>query len=213
MEATKKKKPHLTEICPCRWAKLLTPDTKFSDDGEYSVHLLMTPAQEKALKDSLRQEILSLQELAVKGNPKFKGAKMSWPSKPDTDEDDNPTGFVGVIFKQKVKPGYDFSVQVFDAARQPWPPKLLIGNGSKIRISFSLRVVPNGFNSTLQICLHPQAVQVVDLVKYERDFGFGEVDGGYVASPGLPSIPMGSEYQGESEGAGEVPPDDLSIPF
>lgn len=208
-----KRKAHVTSIYPCRWAKLLAPDTRFSAEGEYSVHLLMTPVEEATFKASLKEEILKLWQAMAQSAKIAKPAPPIWPGRADEDENDVATGLRAVVFKQKVREGFDFNVQVFDSLRHPWPPKLLIGNGSKIRVSFNVRVVC--VNAKFYICLHPQAVQVAELVKYERNYGFDDLANGYVAAPET-EAPTG-EYQGEPfEGTVALPAapdDDQTIPF
>ncbi len=168
------------------WCWLLTPDTRFSEDGIYSVDLMMSPDEARELCKSVGQDVVD-QSIAIKTkNPAIKDWKLMWPAKDYEGDDETYRGMKAIAFKQKIKPGYNFKVDVFDAHNKAIDPAsgLRIGNGTKLRIAFTARVAEDNMNKCLRVCFHPCAAQIVELVAWEADYGFEEVADGYSSGNG-----------------------------
>jgi len=91
------------------------------------------------------------------------------PIKRELDENDEPTGRLYATFKTSAK----FKLGVFDEYGRVLPPDKLVGNGSKVRVSYTENQY-DGFGGGINFYLN--AVQVVDLVEYQAQtassFGF-----------------------------------------
>ena len=175
-----------TGVFPGLWCWLLTPDTRWSEDGVYSVDLVMTTDEARDLCKSVGQDVVD-QSIAIKTkNPSVKDWKLVWPAKDYDGEDQTLAGKKIVSFKQKIKPGYNFKVDVFDAKNNQIDPAsgLRIGNGTKLRLCFSPRVVEDNMNKCLRVMFHPLAAQIIDLVPWEADYGFEETEGFTAGSNG-----------------------------
>jgi hypothetical protein len=87
-----------------------------------------------------------------------KGAKL--PIKHEEDEAGQRTGRLYVTFKT----GEKFKPEVFDRYGQPIPESVLIGNESKVRISYTVNHY-EGFGGGINLYL--SAVMVMELVEYK----------------------------------------------
>lgn len=97
-------------------------------------------------------------ELRAVAESLAKGAKL--PLKPEMDEADQKTGRFYVTFKtgEKFKPG------VFDRYGNPIPENVMIGNESKVQVSYTVNHY-EGFGGGINLYL--SAVKVMELVEYK----------------------------------------------
>jgi hypothetical protein len=187
---SEKKERKVTPIGEAKWAHLHTPKAPFDAKGapKFQIDVIFEGVEEwaKWSKD-IMDKIRALPDQLDKDGDKIK--KQS-PIKREMDENDQPTGRFYVTFKtsDKFKPG------VFDKFGHPIPETVLIGNGSKVRVSYIENIYPK-FGGGINFYLN--AVQVIELVEYKAQnaaaYGF-DVE----------------EYIGETQYA---PTDESGIPF
>ena len=168
-------------------------------EGQYRITLILTEEQSMGLKEKLREEIEKAEENAEE---KFNGLKRSTREKlggltmndvcsPEYDRDDNATGNYKWSFKANSKyedrntgKKIERHIPVFDSLNQPITLKDEIGNGSEVRISFSVNpyfVEGQGMGG---LSLYINAIQIAKLVKGGEKtaeyYGFEEDDDGFV---------------------------------
>jgi len=191
---TDKKKTYESFVSPkgiAIWPKLTVPDTKFKEDGEYTVRLAYTPSDKgvQAFLDDLQARFDQFVEETkdALGPAKAKKLKLNDPFTEEADDEGNETGRVLVKFKAnaqyKNKQGQVVkrTLRIFDAKGNPLASPPNIGNDSVLKISYSVGTysTPQGSGITLYI----NAVQIVELVEYgagggdAKAYGFGEEDG------------------------------------
>ncbi len=141
-----------TPVAPTKYPKLVTPDTKFKAEGEYSVKQILTGDT----AEKVRQVLEAAQDKALefyKGqlDPKKDAAKLRKIQKADLpmvdelDEEGNPTGKYLVTLKRKAagvrKDGsqWSFKIPIKDAKGKPVPTKgLEIWSGTELRANVSI---------------------------------------------------------------------------
>lgn len=174
-----------TPKAPCMWPKLDEPDTKFKEEGEYSITVVMTPEDAEPLTAKAEAHLNTF----IKEQAKLLGKKTiaranTSPWKPDTDQDGNETGNVRFNIKMKAsaitKSGrkLEFTPAVFDAYGKPIDPSF--GSGSLVRVNFE--VVPwysAALGAGVQFRLN--AVQVLESrgkskSDNAKDYGFDVVE-------------------------------------
>jgi hypothetical protein len=157
------------------YAYLDKPDTKFSDEGVYTVTLRVPKAEGVALQ----KQIHKMQDEQVKlekDNGKTPN-KMSIPIKENITDD----GQEVLDFRFKMKPSYKNSLtgetveqrpKVFDTQLKPMTE--LVGSGSKVKVAFiaDKYTCPMGVGVALRL----SAVQVIDLVSVASKQSSGESD-------------------------------------
>ena len=129
------------------WAHVITPNTKFNPDGEWSIEVCNLDAKNKKVAEG--------DGLTIKN------------------KDDDRGDFVTLKQYARTKDGSPRKISVKDSQRNPFPNDKLIGNGSKVNVSYfpkEYTVYGGGVKGYLN------AVQVVDLVEYKTD-AFDVVDG------------------------------------
>jgi hypothetical protein len=184
-----------------KWITINTPDTKFKDEGEYRVQLLLKGKDADDLKakidEAIRQSISDAK--ANKDNAKHKSIKASQytPYGEDIDKEGNKTGFTSFKFtakasgvSKKTKKEWTFKPRVFDAKGNPMDiSKTQVWGGSTVKVAFE--IVPYGvrqYSPTMGVgvSLKLAAVQIIDLKtgtgKDAKAFGFGEEEG-YTSAP------------------------------
>ena len=169
------------------------PDTKFKEEGEYRVPLLLPAksAEAKQLMKEIDAAMASSLAQAKKDNPKKARsieACEDKPYKPELDENDKRTGNIVFTFKMKAsgtsrRTGKDFTMRpaLFDAfGKAIDPEKIKIGKGSTIRVSyefFEFWTAKLGAGVSLRLA----GVQVIELVEYTgadaSAHGFEEEEG------------------------------------
>tara|TARA_A100000172_G_scaffold80978_1_gene72204 strand:- start:1956 stop:2408 length:453 start_codon:yes stop_codon:yes gene_type:complete len=132
------------------WAHVMTPNTKFNPDGEWSVEICNL--------DATNKKIAEADGLTLKNKGDERG------------------DFVTLKQYARTKDGTFKPMSVKDAQRNPFPADKRVGNGSKVNASYYPKPYDQyggGVKGYLQ------GVQVVDLVEYNTD-DFDVVEGGYV---------------------------------
>lgn len=165
-----------------QWAQILEP-TKSLDDSKPDLWKvdLVTPWNQVAYELTQVLEAIYTQTYGPNATP----AEHAWPYKMET-MDGKDTGNVVFTFKRNTINSNGRPVGrpiVVDAARNPWPRGLLIGNGSEGIVAFSPYAWRNNLNRC-GISLYLEAVQVLSHVPYESldaEAVFDEVPGGFVA--------------------------------
>jgi|TARA_R110002153_G_scaffold93590_1_gene226255 hypothetical protein len=127
------------------WAKLFTPDFKFSDVGEYSVALTLGADQATDIVSKIDAQLNVSLEKAQKENPTKKGSikPANPPYKEVYDEQGNATGDIEFKFKQKAvvqtKNGpLKKKPAVVDAKGKPIREPIEVGNGSVMKVAFDM---------------------------------------------------------------------------
>lgn len=141
-----------------RWPHLNKPDTKFDKEGKYHVELLLS-------KDKARDFVKKCRKVAQEewGPEKAKGANMPW-SVSDEDPDT-------VVIKANAKAEYPPAIADIDGARLDRSDLPLIGTGTKGKLSIRLKA--NEVSGSLYITAYLQGAQIINLVEYGADTGFG----------------------------------------
>jgi hypothetical protein len=181
------------------YPRIDNPDTKFNDDGVYTCKLHVSEADFNAFK--LKYD--ELFERAYKRECDEKGKELRLASASPvriTDEGDFELYAKQVAKRQTSKGLIEFSVAVYDSQGNKMETAPKVGSGSTLRMSVEPSfwfVSSQGFGCTLRL----RAVQVIDLVEYgggsnSESFGFGEVEGGFVAEATDAPVPVTS---GDSE--------------
>lgn len=204
-----------TSISPAGRAlypKLTEPDTKFKEEGEYSVKLLLSAseaapileqcriAQEEAIEEEVKKQKTEKPKMSEdKIRSSIKKAEL--PVKPHEDpETGEETGDFQATFKMKAsgvsrKTGKAWTRRpaLFDAGNKPIDPSgVEIWSGSILKVAYT----PTPFCTAIGagVTLRMEAVQVIKLESGQRkaeDYGFGEEDGGYSYSPSSSDAPFG----------------------
>ena len=132
------------------WAHVLTPNTRFDPDGEWSIEICNLDATNKKIAE---------------------GDGLSIKNKSDDRGD-----FVCLKQYARTRDGIPRGMPVKDSLRNPFPTEKRIGNGSKVNASYFPRAYKE-YGGGVKGCL--LGVQVVDLVEYSGD-DFDVVENGYV---------------------------------
>ena len=183
------------------WPWLNEPDTRYDDNGVYTVQLRLDAEEAAAFTAELKEKFKLGYEQQAKeqGKKKLKLAPMPW--KDHEDDQGNATGKVDFKFKMKAAYEYegkkiDNRVLLIDAKRNPVTAQ--IGSGSSIRCGFEPYVwyVPSmGVGMTLRL----KAVQVIDLVEFGKgggtdDFDFQEEEGFTAVASATPDKERGDHF-------------------
>ncbi len=189
-DSTRKK--YLKQVTPAGRAiypRLNEPDTKFKDEGTYSVRLALSGEDAQGLIDSIEEvkaEALEMANEMKKGKKKTKEADL--PYADVLDEDENETGEIAFHFKmtasglsKKTGKKWERRPALFDAkTKRLDPEKTQIWGGSILKVSYTAEpfyVPALGAGVTLRL----HGVQVLELVsggeQTAESMGFGEEDG------------------------------------
>ena len=134
------------------WAHVLTPNTKFNADGEWSIEICNLDATNKKIAE---------------------GDGLSIKNKSDDRGD-----FVTLKQYARTKDGTPRAMPVKDSLRNPFPTDKRIGNGSKVNASYFPKEYSAYGGGVKGYLL---GVQVVDLVEYSGGAeDFAVVEDGYV---------------------------------
>ena len=131
------------------WAHVITPNTKFNPDGEWSIEVCNLNAKNKKVAEA--------DGLTIKNKGDERG------------------DFVTLKQYARTKDGTPRAISVKDSQRNAFPSDKRVGNGSKVNVSYfpkEYTVYGGGVKGYLN------AVQVTDLVEYSMDDS-GVVEGGY----------------------------------
>ena len=129
---------------------LFKPDTRFDEEGVYHMGLLVDPKN---------PEVAAFLAFLKKEG----GGKGKLPFKREVDSE-----LINVKFKSGFPP------TVVDAAKNPVPPTTRIGNGSAVKVAYTVNHY-KGFGGGINLYL--QGVQLISLTEYQKDIGFTEEEG------------------------------------
>ena len=151
-----------TPVGTVEWAHLITPDTKYKEEGQYKLDLIMSSDDAQPVIDAVAKQYDAFyaSELEKAGKPKLKRYDLPW------DEND---GSVKFRFRRKAviqtkKGPWDRKPNVTDAEGKEVTQR--ISNGSKVQVAFELyfwNTPTLGVGVTLQPCF----VRVKELVEYK----------------------------------------------
>ena len=174
-----------TPVGQAYWAKVFEPEEdRFDSEKPRSWSISWAAPSDDPGAIGLMQDIEA--EFARIHGEGAKPSKNAWPFREQTDKDGNPTGLLEFRFKKNEKTRKGQVLQpptVYDSRKNLWPANGgLIGNGSKVKVAFSAWGWEDKFGKK-GVSLSLEAVQVIDLVPYERkDPGeLFEAESGYVA--------------------------------
>lgn len=172
-----------TPVGNAYWAKCFEPEENRLDEGKprfWSISWALDqddPAT-LGLMQTIEEEFYRINGEGAKPS------KNAWPFKEQTDKDGSPTGLMEFRFKKNetTKKGTVLQAPtVYDSRKNLWPAGVLIGNGSKVKVAFSVWGWEDKFGKK-GVSLSFEALQVLELVPYERTApgdAFG-VENGYV---------------------------------
>ncbi len=166
---------HNTAQGRVEWAKILQPDYKFDKDGLFTMDFYLDREPAQAVLEVIRPIV------AMKAQQE--GAK-SYAAPPFTlDKDSGVHCFKyrqSAIGRPKNGEPFNISIDVFDARMNPWPRDVLIGNGSIIKVCFTLWPWNVSARGGVGVTLRPKAVQIINHVPYEpeeKTYGFQPQEG------------------------------------
>jgi hypothetical protein len=170
-----KKQKLLTPVGTANWAYLTKPKIFTDDKGrqkgtpKYQIDVVFDPKEPAwnvwagELKRAIEALPFQVDEKTGQTMPK------QMPIKKEFDANDQPTGKFYVTFKT----GEKFKPAVFDRYGKELPENVLLGNGSRVRVSYTTEIY-TAFGGGITLYLN--AVQVIDLVEYKshdaKAFGF-----------------------------------------
>lgn len=203
------------------YPRLTEPDTKFNAAGVFSVKLRLSAEDAQPLIDKIdaliQEKYAADQAELMKGDGKAKAKAKSMkyadkPYKAAVDDNGDETGEYEFNFKMnhqvtdkktgKVSLLYP---KIFDAAGKELKPAPAIWGGSIIKVAGQF----NPFNTTVGVGVSMRlgAVQVIELVSggggNATSYGFGEEEGGYVATANT------STSGSDAESAGDEGPEEF----
>ena len=159
---------------------LSKPDTKFNEEGEYKVNLILTKKEAAPVIEQINAAFA--ENFKIQEKEHGKDIKTANPPYTDELDDDNkPTGNVIIKFKSKAL----YAPAIFDAKGNVMKDSNIWG-GSEIRVNGSIapyyvKLIGAG------VALRLRAVQVIQYVEGGTGsadrFGFEEVDGGFTQEP------------------------------
>lgn len=196
---TKKKYEKITSpIGRANYPYLNTPDTKFKEEGEYKVDLILDKVEEAEFLGNLKaRSEKAFEQAKVKLKKKNKHAQIKnmqvyVPFEDIYDDEGNPTGEVKVKVKTKAlikrQDGSSFEIKpdLFDSAGKPLNrEEVIIYAGSMIRVNFTPAPFYSPAINKAGVTLRLNAVQVIELSEGNsgsaENYGFGVVDDGFTA--------------------------------
>lgn len=155
----KKNESYVSPLGEAKWAHIHKPKAPFEGvgEGKYQIDVVFEKGGEW---DELGAKITAI----VKEND-YKNT----PIKQEKNKVDELTGRFFITFKT----GVQYPPKVFDKNGQVIPPDVLVGNGSTVRVNYTINEYP-GFGGGVNFYFN--AVQVVDLQEYSggsaSDYGF-----------------------------------------
>lgn len=136
-----------TPKATAKYIHVTHPDTRFDEQGKYSVDLVLDAEKNEEHKKFLAELWALTKKKHPNGRPPFK---------PELDDGGNKTG------NYLVKIGSAYKPKVFDASGEIIPSDIIVGPGSELKVAFQ----PNyydGFGGGMNLYL--KAVQVLSLVE------------------------------------------------
>lgn len=175
-----------------KYAWLTQPDTKFDKEGgHFKVNLVISAEEAQPIIKQIDAEMKKSVEIAKEKNKK--AIKMAAPPyMAEVDDTGAETGNIELKFKRKAQvisangKVIPFKVAIFDSEGKPLT-NTNVWSGSKMKVSAEL-VHWYTAMAGAGVSLRLRAVQVTDLVEggagNAEGYGFGKVEGGYVAPEG-----------------------------
>jgi hypothetical protein len=181
---SEKKQRYITPVGDAKWAWVHKPKAPYQGDADkgskFMIDVVFDPKDPAWSKWGA--------EFRAAAEALAKGAKL--PIKREVDENEQPTGRLFMTFKtgEKYPPG------VFDKYGKTIPESVMVGNGSKVRIAYTMNYY-EGFGGGINLYL--SAVQVIELVEYKGRsadaYGF-EVETAPASAAGGP-VPLGPDLE------------------
>lgn len=196
--AKKKYEKITSPIGRANYPYLNTPDTKFKEEGEYKVDLILDKVEDAQFLGALKaraEKAFEAAKVDLKKKNKHGQVKNLQPYVPYEelyDNEGNTTGEVKVKLKTKAlikrSDGSSFELKpdLFDSAGKPLDrEEVIIYSGSKIRANFTPAPFYSAAINKAGISLRLNAVQVIELSEGNSasadNYGFGVVDDGFTA--------------------------------
>lgn len=221
MAQKQKREKIVTPVGVVKFSHLTVPNTKFNKLGEFSVDLLLDPADPAVakLKESLEAKAQEVRAKALaeakdgKTKKAIEAYEVYTPFSADEDKEGNETG--NVVFKAKQKAVIEVqgkdpikkTVAIFDAKQKPLLGKK-IGRGTKMKVACTLAPFVAPGLKTLGVSVWLEAVQIIELHEFgggsADSFGFGEEEG---------YTDEGETQQSEGEAKGEEPTGEANPDF
>lgn len=158
---------------------VIDADTKFIKEGQYHVQLDVP----KSHAEGMVTKLTELLDTEYNKLCKEKGKKLN--KIPFFDEiDDNTLQFKfkqnKVIHRQDGQTN-EIKIPLFDAKGKPITNKIKLGNGSTIKVSYTVAPYYNATNKGVGLSLRLVAIQVIELVEYSsgsaESYGFDSEEG------------------------------------
>ena len=147
-----------TAFYPC----LHTPETYEGNEVGYTCKLILSKEETDRLEDLIMQTLEK-----AKTSPEF--ANKKWLNEPSIGTGETKEGEVYFKFKKKssfiskkTKELIRTHVPIFDSQGKPLPKDVVVGNGSRIRVAFSLLPFHMSKNNN-GVSLRLEGVQVIEL--------------------------------------------------
>jgi hypothetical protein len=213
MSASETKRPiEQTPRAVAKWVNLSKPDTKYKDEGEYRIVILLKGKDADALKAKIDGAIaVAVAEAkANKENAKHLkkiAATEDLPYKPDTDKEGNENEYTQFRFKARAsgkrKDGsvWTFKPRGFDNLGQPIDfTKVDVWGGTELKVAYEMQ--PYGVRDFspkmgVGVSMKFSAVQILKLKtgtgKGASDFGFGVEEGEMPEEAGESEAPATDE--------------------
>ena len=186
------------------WPKVVTPDTKFDEEGMYSCKLHVSEGDFRSFEESIKPVIDAAYKAECDRQGKAKIRLAASNPVRITDEGD-----FEIYAKQKAKVHtkrsgtLEFSIAAVDSTGAKLATMPNVGSGSALKMAVEVStwfVASQGFGYSLRL----RAIQILDLVEFGGDsqsFGFGAEADGYVGS----GESLNSAFEVENEETTNVP--------
>ena len=169
---------------------LTTPDTKFSETGDYKVSLVLTKEAALPVIEQIKDVFMENLESEKKKNKGKDVKKANPPFAEELDDEGKATGNIIIRFKSSYKPS------LFDAKANPMVD-VNVWSGSEIKVNGSIAPYHTSLIGA-GVSLRLRAVQVLTLVEGGQTasgFGFDEQEGyEHVEAPKLELEPAPEEF-------------------
>jgi len=152
---SEKKQQYRTPVGFAMWAWLNKPKPPFGGDADKGAKYMIDVCFDRT--DPKWKEWGAEFKRAAEA---VGGVGVKLPIKQEIGEDEQPTGRMQISFKTSEK----FKPDVFDKFGKKIPENVLLGNGSKVRVAYTINKY-DGFGGGINLYL--SAVQVVELVEYQ----------------------------------------------
>lgn len=170
----------VTPIGKALWPHINEPDTKFDEDGVFTISLVLPDEEAQPLIERLEERYGEEYGSFCRERKKTSLKEADKPWQAETDEEGNLTGNSILRFKMKAKTakGIEQRPLIFDAKKRPMTE--VIGGGSQIKVAFepSCWFVPA---LGVGISLRLRGVQVIKLMQPRgsspESMGFDEEEG------------------------------------